>query len=286
MKPAFLAALLFCASVSLAWTIDTRFSGPKTAEASTDPLFLALGSAKEAIGDTLFIKADEYFHGGVIERGSHEDSAEDLRREGVLPEEAQTREASKDWIDGINRQVHAGEHMHLAKEKRKEMLPFFKWATQLDTHNVEAILTTAYWLGYEFGNVPEAVSLLQKGIQDNPRNWELERDLAKLYVREGDLVSAEPHFREAAHKSVQTKMENFERVSLYYEWAKSAEAAAHRADAFDAYTRATRYFDAKTTAHLQSVILDRIKQLSAKKKADSSKRADGFAAPFGERGKF
>ena len=266
MKPLLAAFVLFAASTGLAWRADIfEIASSPPGEQGSDPLFLAIGSAKEAIGDTLFLKADEYFHGGVREEGSHEDvTAEDLKREGLIPEkEGEGRNLPKDWIAGINGQIRATRDMHLTKEKRNEMLPFFKWATDLDPHNVEAILTTAYWLENEFRKKPEAVALLEKGIRDNPESWELEHDLAKLYERSGDLVSAAPHYREAAHKSVAARLENFERVSMYYEWGKSAEAAGKAKEALDAYARATRYFDPKTKAYLQSVILARIKELSA-----------------------
>lgn len=215
MKPAFFAVLSFAAAVFLAATIDARSYTPGESGAVSDPLFLALGSAKEAVGDTLFLRADEYFHGGVLEKNHHDESAEDVEREGILPpENGAAPVVQGDWIDGINRQIHATQEKHLEKEKRKEMLPFFKWATELDPHNIEAILTTAFWLDKEFDKPGEAMALLETGVRDNPTSWELESELAKSHLKVGDKASAEAHLKAALSKSAGQDLEDFQRRGL------------------------------------------------------------------------
>ncbi len=213
MKPGLLAVVCIVAAGFLASSIDARSHAEGGA---ADPLFLALGSAKEAVGDTLFIRADEYFHGGVMEKHHHDKSVEDVHREGILSskkEEALGRMPA-DWIDRVNGQVRATQDSHLTKEKRKEMLPFFKWATDLDPHNVEAILTTAYWLEKEFEKPDEARALLEKGVRDNPSSWELESEFAKALLKCGDIASSKIHLRAALTKSLDAKLEDFERRSL------------------------------------------------------------------------
>ncbi len=122
----------------------------QAAVAAGDPLSRFLGSAKEAVGDTLFLKADAYFHGGVIEKDHHDETPEELRREGLLAPATPHIETPKDWIVAVNREVHVSEIAHLTKQGRKEMLPFFSMAATLDPTNVEAVLTTAYWFENEF----------------------------------------------------------------------------------------------------------------------------------------
>ena len=258
------AACLFLTAASLfSYKTEPYLTAEIPASQPSDPLFLALGNAKEAIGDTLFIKADEYFHGGVIEKEHHDESAEDIAREGLLsPDQKNDKARSADWIERVNAQVRATQEKHLSKEERKEMLPFFKWATDLDPHNVEAVLTTAYWLESEFKNRADAALLLQKGIKENPDSWELERDLARWHVRGGDAPGAEPFFRRAVLKSESLPLEKFERVTLCYEWGQSAEAAGLRSEALGAYRKASRAFEDEKTKRLKDLILARIKELS------------------------
>ena len=181
-----------------------------------DPLTRLVGSAKEAVGDTLFLKADEYFHGGVEDEEHHDENVRDIKREGLL-ENKEQREPS-DWIDRINRQVHAHELRYLTSGRRKEMLPFFAWGTSLDPHNVEAILTSAYWLDSEFGKTAEAADLLERGIRDNVDSWELEQALAKIYGRDkATWDRAYTHYRAALQKSSDKKLENFERLQLSHD---------------------------------------------------------------------
>ena len=262
MRP-FAAALLLAVSALCAWKLDAVGAGLPAGAASADPLSRVIGSAREAVGDTLFIKADEYFHGGVMHEHHRDESAADLAREGVFRKEGREHEARGDWISEVDHAIHAHELMHLTKEKRQEMLPFFKWATSLDPYNVEAVLTAAYWLDREFGKMPEAAALLEKGVRDNPDSWELEHALAKMLSRDASGAgAAEPHFREALRKSAQKPLEDFERVSLEFDRAENLAALGRRDEALAAYERAARYFDSKTTEHLQSVIRDKIKQLS------------------------
>ena len=231
----------------------------------TDPLSRLVGSAKEVIGDTLFVKADIYFHGGVMHGHPHDESAETLETEGVFHEAKQRpEEAPGDWIAKINREIQTHTLMHLSKEKRKEMLPFFALSTALDPRNVEAVLTAAYWLEHEFGKTEDAIELLKKGVRDNPSSWETENALGRLYFRQKkDWTLAEWHLREAVRKSESGKIENFERVQISYYLGETYLALGKKNEALGAYRNASRYFDGKTTLFLQSVILNKIKELSA-----------------------
>ena len=214
MKSASLAVLCLAASIFLATAIEARSHTAGGPEMASDPLFLAMGSAKEAIGDTLFLRADEYFHGGFIDRDHpHEESAEEVEKEGLIhPEEGEYPHG--DWIEGINRQIRATQERHLEKDKRKEMLPFFKWATDLDPHNIEAVLTTAFWLDREFNKPEEARAVLEKGVRDNPSSWELESEYARSLLKAGDRAASETHLQAAIAKSADANLDDFQRRAL------------------------------------------------------------------------
>ena len=229
-----------------------------------DPLSRFLGSAKEAFGDTLFLKADVYFHGGVMDEAHHDETAEALEKEGAIEDgEGHGETAPKDWIAKINRQVQVHEVVHLSKEKRKEMLPFFAMATALDPRNVEAVLTSAYWLDKEFGKTGDALKVLEKGLRDNPDSWEIENALGRFYFRREEWAKAGRHLREALGKPSFQKAEDYEHVDLYYHLAGARLQLGKKEEALQAYLEARRFFGDKTAPFLRTQIEDKIKELSA-----------------------
>jgi tetratricopeptide (TPR) repeat protein len=262
-RPVFWMFLLLLASGLLAVRVE---NGLGTAFAMAygepvDPLSRLIGSAKEAVGDTLFIKADSYFHGGVNHDDHRDESREDFDREGVIEEGEVT--VSTDWIARINSQVRAHELKHLEKDKRKEMLPYFMLSSQLDPYNIEAVLTTAFWLDHEFGKTDQARELLEKGLRDNPTSWEIPNSLAQLSEHQGDKDRAEKYYRDAVQKAPKTSLEEYEWVELYYRWAEILNALGRAPEALDAYQKAAEHYDIKTGEYLRGAIADKIKELSA-----------------------
>ena len=251
----------------LAVFIQAQLGDTLTAHAAAtpaDPLAHFVGSAEEAFGDTLFIKADAYFHGGVVDRDHHDESAEDLQKEGVVSEDHDKAEtAPRDWWEKINSRIQTHETIHLAKEKRREMLPFFAMATAMDPHNVEAVLTTAHWLDTEFGKTEDALSLLQKGIRDNPDSWEIENALGRIAFRRKEFKAATQHFEKALQKAGGAPLEKYQHVDLSYHLAEAMLALGDRERALASYQDAARFFDSKTAPYLQGAIQERIKELSA-----------------------
>jgi tetratricopeptide (TPR) repeat protein len=228
-----------------------------------DPLSRAFGSAKEAIGDTLFLKADQYYHGGVSREDHHDESREDVEKKGILVEKDQpATTAYHDWVSRINRRVHAQELRHLSQDEKKEMFPFFSLAVTLDPYNVEAVLTTAFWLDKEFKKPAEAEALLEKGIRDNPASWELENELAKLKLREGRAAAAEKHFREAADKAKGQELESFSRAVLYYEWGECLLRLGKKPEALTVYRASLSFLGSKANRGLRKLAQERIKGLS------------------------
>jgi len=185
------------------FAIDRQLHSSQEVFDFQDALFRFVGSAKEAIGDTLFLKADSYYHGGA--EMHYEETHEDLEKEGHVEhaeeEHARAEEAASDWIAGINHKIKSYEHYHLAKMEQKEMLPFFALATSLDPHNVEAILTAAYWLDSHLGKTDAAIETLLKGEKSNPDAWEIDDSLAKIYSKKKDYRIAEQFCLTAIQKA-------------------------------------------------------------------------------------
>ena len=248
--------VLLLAAAFMARTLDARAPRADAGIAVEDVLGRFLGGAREAVGDTLFIRADDYYHGGVIEE--REESAAEHAREGHI------REASKpaaDWIERVNDRVRSHEHYHLAGDEKKEMLPFFALATSLDPHNVEAVLTTAYWLEREFKKPEEAERVLAKGAADNPDSWEVPFQLANLYFRKGDKAAAGPRFAEALAKSRGRQVERYYALDMRWFLGQCLEAEGRGAEALPLYREAMGLFRENESPKLKDELAARIAAL-------------------------
>ena len=196
------ASLLILAGF-FSFTIDKRLQSSQEAFDFQDALSRFVGSAKEAIGDTLFLKVDSYYHGGA--EMHYEETHDELEKEGRVEhaeeEHAQAEKASSDWIADINHKIRSYEHYHLVKTDQKEMLPFLSLATSLDPHNIEAILTTAYWLDSHLGKADAAIETLRKGEKSNPDAWEIDDSFSKIYFKKKDYRTAEQFCLTAIQKA-------------------------------------------------------------------------------------
>ena len=252
---------LFGLAGFLSLTIDKNLNGAASGLSLEDALNRMLGSAKEVIGDKLFLKADEYFHGGSELKYEHHGG--DLEKEGYLAAH-ETQKGSQDWIAAVNDQIRGHEHYHLTKEQQKEMLPFFSLATKLDPQNVEAILTTAYWLDQHFDRTDAAIEILSQGLKDNPGAWEIAADLAGIYFKRKQNYSlSESYYREAIRLSsgvVETKKHKL--VDCYYYLGESCLRQGKKQEALLAYENALKIFTEENAPAFRKAITDKIGQLA------------------------
>ena len=261
----FAAIFLLISSIFLASFIGKKFELEAEAFGPANPLERILGSSKEIIGDAMFLKADEYYHGGVIEKfHEHEESA---LQEGAIDHDheedgSHDHEEVLDWIAKVNGQVRSHEHFHLSQEKRKEMLPFFALSAALDPHNLEAILATAYWLDSEFDKTGDAMVVLKKAVSDNPEAWQLEDRLASLYFnRKKDYAESERHYRKALQKAKGKKLEKYEWVRIYYYLAESCQLQSKKVEALSFYRAAFSYLRGSGLP-LEKAVAEKIESLS------------------------
>ena len=245
--------------------IEETFVSSQPEFESRDVLARFMGGAKEAVGDALFLKADDYFHGGAeAEYGSEEKEREDLTKEGRIAERrGERRYLSRDWITAVNDRLQSHEHVHLVREKQNEMLPFFAAATTLDPYNVEAVLTAAYWLDGRLGRTDSAVAVLEKGLRDNPGSWEIEYDLAKIYFyRKKDYAQSTAHFSEAVRKA-DPGTDPMRLAELTYFLGESLESQGKKSEALEAYRSALGFFKETDALALKETLKQRIAKLHA-----------------------
>jgi tetratricopeptide (TPR) repeat protein len=166
------------------WTIPKLF-GPEAMPQARggDLIALVLGDARNALGDSFIHKADEYFHGGQTfdtcteayahgEADGHEEHEEHehARRAPGIP--------LFDWLDS---HVHAQEHRHLTAKESSEMLPWFWAACKAAPHNTAAFEDASYVLS-RMGRDPDALTLLEDGIRNNPADAGLEFSRGELLL--------------------------------------------------------------------------------------------------------
>lgn len=257
--------LLWVLAVCLAVFVDLGFHGEASAAAKGSPLERIFGSSKEIFGDSLFLKADEYYHGGVTKKFEEEDHRSDKEHDHKNCGHDHGEEASPgavDWIAKINARVQSHEHYHLDQSKRRELLPFFALSTSLDPHNIEAILSIAYWLEVDFKKRNEALELLEKGIRDNPESWELESYLGSRYMQAKQFSLARRHYWQAIQKAEGKNLQYYEWVEIFYYLGEALSEMRRPADALIYYSKAFQKLGGRDSP-LAIKLEEKIRQLSS-----------------------
>lgn len=246
----------------MASQIERHLSGGQAEGHSKDPLYLLLGSAKEAIGDTFFLKASSYFHGGVdTDLIQHEDAfGSGQEHEGEETPHESFKKSTTDWVYQINSQVKVMEHRHLKDEETKEILPFLKTAVAFDPYNVSALLTTAYWLNNYFKKTDAAIEVLSRGLKDNPDSWEIPYHLGMNYFKyKKDYAQSSAYFTQCLKKMSSESSTVIDRRTAYYYLAESCMRQGLKKEANEAYRKALGYFNESENLPLKFRILEKIK---------------------------
>ena len=271
MNPRLMLLVLLWVSASVfAVLIERDFGREALASGSGGPLEHILGSSKEIIGDVMFLKADDYYHGGVTRK--FEETEESEHQEGLIeekygegseehgPEHGSSK--NDDWIAAVNHRVRSYEHFHLSSETKKEMLPFFALSTALNPHNIDAVLATAFWLEAYFDKVDEAIELLKKANVENPENWQTESRLALIYFnRKKDFTESRKHYVKAILKAQGKKLEYYERVEMYYHLGEICLKQGRKKGAISCYEKALKHLKGRGLA-LEQTLQKKIKDFS------------------------
>ncbi len=233
-RTGFLCLFILIAAQWVAVRVNAELSvgGPMLPK---DPLYQLIGSAKEVVGDTMFLKAESYFHGGAQRDFTWEDE-EDREKEGNIEEKhAHEHPAAYDWPALVNERVKSHEHYHLKQAEQKEILPFLFLATQLDPYNEEAQLSTAYWLEKRLGKPEDAAQVLDRARLANPNSWEIAFELGNLYMRFKKYDKAIFLYEETLIKPDFQSASILNRAHLYYFMAQSYEYLGNKDKARENY---------------------------------------------------
>jgi len=170
-------ACLLC-SFAFAFILACTLTGamPEESGVGDDGWERIVGSAGKMLSGDLYRTADLYFHKGVGHK--HETAFES-------------------FFQSLAAEVTPEEHLHLNESGNiMEIMPWLRFATAVDSRNVEAYLVAAYWLQSE-GRLEDAQNVVEEARQNNPEDYRVYIGRGQLYMRMGDSQSARAAFRMA-----------------------------------------------------------------------------------------
>ncbi|MCA9395555.1 MAG: hypothetical protein KC649_00160 [Candidatus Omnitrophica bacterium] len=259
--------------MSLAFFADARLDQFQTHSQPSGMMMRFLGKATEVVGDAFYQRADVYFHGGVKSSDHDEDEEAYAARQHGSEEadheeqEVSAESESSNWIRRLNQRIKVHEHQHLkTKAQEAEILPWIWVATRLNPHNIDAILSAAYWLGFRLDKQDEAVDILRKGIRNNPSSWQLHQAIANLYFqKKSDYQNASAYYSTALKLASQDEADEVTQrtsVIMRYQLAESLYHTGEFRAALKQYQTALTLLDPEMP--LRQTIQTRIDQIIAR----------------------
>jgi len=206
----------FIGGVAIRYVLPVQLQRADTLGAHTpydrSAMVSVMGEVRSSLAGYLWVKTDEYTHGGVWLRpmterekrlrtareASSADSFDTHHDEtSVIPE----RERDPRWLWGnIERQVKpffdVRHHFH---RPVREVLPLYRFMTWADPTFVQGYLVGAQMILFDNKqNLREAIAFLKEGARNNPRSIALFTELGRYaLVQLGDYAQAESYLRQA-----------------------------------------------------------------------------------------
>jgi tetratricopeptide (TPR) repeat protein len=164
--------LAVLAGWGLAFSLSCRLSMvvPPAAE-DGGVLGLLLGGSRSALSANLYNQAETFFHRGVTHR--------------------EQRALTNDWIQVCRESIMPTSHHHTEGGDVAEILPWLHWATQVDPHNVEATLVTAFWINTGLQNPRLARQILLAAVKENPSDYRILMEMGRLAIQQGQFAEAQ-----------------------------------------------------------------------------------------------
>ena len=122
-----------------------------------------LGASRVALGQSLYMEADNYFHSGV----------------------KHTRKtAFTDFFQRWDAVMAPELHKHTMGGSIYEVMPWLRFATERDPQNVEAYLTASYWLAGEGARPDLAEQIMMEAQRNNPEDYRVLQEKGRLFMKE------------------------------------------------------------------------------------------------------
>jgi len=168
------------------------------------------GQFRVGVSDILFVKTEEYLHGGVA-YAPHMDIRTMSQTGDIAASHAGHPHAptlipppEEDWrgyIGNLEREVspwlHPSEEHHLTTGK--ELLPYYWLAVRANPHNVRAYRIGTFWLASLRTEqaIGEALRFIDEGVRNNPGNFMLYEERGAVERRMGKPEAAMASFQQA-----------------------------------------------------------------------------------------
>ena len=157
-------------SFVLACHIHAVHSHPGMPAAQRGAATAFLGESRMGLAGHCYEVADLYFHRGVPHRDA----------EGI----------SGTWFQQLLARTSPAAHVHLNGQDVRELLPWLRLATRMDPHNVDTILVAAFWLATDAARPDLAQQMLQNAQVDNPFDYEIQLERARIFLRMDEVPRA------------------------------------------------------------------------------------------------
>ena len=190
LGPYLILVLLLATGFSLATVLQERVSDWSKRGESDNVLKVLLGDGRRLFADQFFVQADVSFHSGYYpsifdQARAPKDTSHLTAKEGEPAEETHEKQMNflgppRDWIERFGRHFIVTEHTHLEGNNKSEILPWLKFAAELDPQKIETYTVAAYWLR-DLGKVKEAERFLREGLLSNPDSYDILFELGGLY---------------------------------------------------------------------------------------------------------
>jgi tetratricopeptide (TPR) repeat protein len=161
---------------AIAFSLACRLTAAReaTPAADTSVAGALLGGTRTALSANLYETADEFFHRGV--------------------EHTRRRVLDDTLFRAAKREVSPERHIHLQGSGIREILPWLRAATQLDPHNIQVYLVTAYWLAGGMRRPDLALDVLREAQANNPFDYEVHTEKGRILLRQGKRAEAGHEF--------------------------------------------------------------------------------------------
>jgi tetratricopeptide (TPR) repeat protein len=187
-----------------------QFSSEEIREANESIPMTLLGQFRTNLDAYLWLKTEEYLHGGVSYRPYTEKEREQGMREteanvGGLAEHSDgptvIPSKEEDWrgiFGDFERNLQPYRPGPARHGDPEELIPWYRVQTIINPLDVNAYVTCAFFMG-DFARKPEeALAFLEEGARNNPRSPEIQEAIGQLYFEKWkNYDKAIPHLRDA-----------------------------------------------------------------------------------------
>lgn len=169
-----------------------------------DIFFKIFGQLRHDIAAMLYLKADQYYHGGTAHALGHEHTLQGEMQEEHKEhghdenEHATVIKPQADLLWQINHEIADHPVIHLQGKGAEEVTPWFKMATLIDPNFVPAYVVGGFWIGEYLHKPDQALDFLKKGLFHNPESWQLYEQVGDIYFTvKKDYLKAIAYFKRA-----------------------------------------------------------------------------------------